>query len=349
MTADLTRPVLYCPIDAAVHSNAKNAEVGAFEWMDRCQLFSNESKRSAAFSSNSAEVSARIIPHAPDDLLLFLSTYMYWGFFADDVFDSGPVDVRKARFADLAPQYMRALETPCVAATDDQPLTVLYRELRLFLQPRVTLSQLRRWIDANFGWLLGQTLEIGDAERHTVPTINDFLFVRTYTMAGRCLNLTVELAGGGGEVPEHERESPRAQAINHIVAVLMGLYADLFSLAKEEPGAHNIVNILANENRCPTAEAVRQAVALSDRIMALFLRLREQIARHASTEMRCYLDNLGHLLRGVLDWGPSVARYHGPQTSEPPEGIACTDRPSDPDPSPLPYPTVSWWWSQLEA
>lgn len=94
------------------------------------------------------------------------------------------------------------------------------------------------------------------------------------------------------------------------------------------------------------------AVAMRDRLMHLFLRLREQMLPQASQELRSYLICLGNAIRGNIDWQLKVPRYTSlSDYSSPPIlgqtfSAECIDKP-DISNAPLPFPAISWWWDYL--
>ena len=126
----------------------------------------------------------------------------------------------------------------------------------------------------------------------------------------------------------------------------MGWDNDLLTYHKEtrRGGAdHNLVTVLARSEHLPTAEAVAKAAAIRDRVLCLFLRLRDQVTADASTELRRYLTGLQAWIRGHLDWGMATVRYRNP--ADLPQSLART--PQDAAPDPLPFPSITWWWEQL--
>ncbi len=117
----------------------------------------------------------------------------------------------------------------------------------------------------------------------------------------------------------------------------------------------NIVTVLANERGCGLQQAVVDAVAMRDRMMCLFLRLSDRLLPGASVELRSYLSDLGHLLRGNIEWSMRVPRYNSLGSADQPPGRTATmfpgwaDQPADGSLEPLPLPAIAWWWNQLDS
>lgn len=90
---------------------------------------------------------------------------------------------------------------------------------------------------------------------------------------------------------------------------------------------------------------------MRDRVMVLFLRLRDQVLPRASHELETYLIDLGQFVRGHLDWTLSCERY----TNLSDDSQAITrlpttwkQRPADDSLQPVRVPSIAWWWEQLE-
>ncbi|MFF3487313.1 hypothetical protein ACFYXC_29130 [Streptomyces sp. NPDC002701] len=345
-STELEPVVLFCPIELTRHPKAAEVQNRAFDWMERHRLFGDAAiPREGTLATDSARVAGSMIPDAPEDLLLLYVTYMYWGFVIDDLFDTGPLEERTRQYRNLAPRLLRVLESPLAQAGDDPPTVTLFHDMRCYLDQHTTPAQVRRWSDAFQATLLGFALELDGARDGTLPGISDYLFLRMYSGAVRAVTITMEICGGGGELPVEERESPALTALTQAAGVLMNLYADLFSHAKESTDSHNIINVLSSTTGSDPRLARREAVAICDRIMVLFLRLREQTAPRVSPATRAYLDNLGHTLGGVLDWCHTTARF----TTSTPRTLVRAEKPSDPSLAPLPYPSIAWWWNQLHS
>jgi len=93
-------------------------------------------------------------------------------------------------------------------------------------------------------------------------------------------------------------------------------------------------------------EAYERAMIMWDRMMTLFLRLRDRIVAELP-QLGGYVAGLGEYIRGVLDWCRTTDRYvyldgRGGPRAFTPGGWRATPRDSSTDP--LPIPSVSWWW-----
>jgi len=348
----IDRPTLYCPLDLIPHPAWQQAQAEAFAWMDRCRLFEKtDISRVASLGTNSAQVTGSMIPHASPDQLRFYVTYMYWGFIVDDVFDVGVPAERAQRYQTLCRPLMLALESPWALIPDGEPPVVtLLRELRRNADELFSPAQVRLWVDSLYTWLLGCGLEITDAAHERSLSVSDYLFASIYSHALRPVVVSLELCGSDGEVPASEREDPRGAALTQMAGLLMSLYADLFSVGKEGTYDQNILNSLIQHDGRSNAQAVSEATIVCERIMVLFLRLREEVLPTVSEPTRDYLANLGHAVRGVLEWSYNVPRFT-PSDGDPPPRFdpVRISAPANPNATPLPYPSIAWWWDQLNG
>ncbi|WP_405166512.1 hypothetical protein OG203_16325 [Nocardia sp. NBC_01499] len=339
-----TALAFYCPIPLSFHPNAKLVQDRSFDWMERLRLFGDATMpRENALATDSARVTGSMIPEASDELLLLYVTYMYWGYQVDDFFDTGTVTQRRHQYRALIPRLLRALEAPLAQVADDPPHVALLRGMRRYLDENVSAALVRLWVDANQAWLLGVALELDDALTETLPGIDEYLFTKLFDGAARTVTITVEVCGGT-ELPAAERESPAVTALTHAAGMLINLYADVSSHAKETPTDRNIVNVLRAEGRSRD-QALAEAVELCDRIMLLFLELRRQTLPRVSSSTSVYLTNLGTTLSGVLDWCAMTARFAA-AAGRP--HVTRTDQPSRYGLTPPPYPNIAWWWDQLD-
>jgi hypothetical protein len=153
----------------------------------------------------------------------------------------------------------------------------------------------------------------------------------------------------GYELPAAQLEHPAIWALNEMVCTIVGWDNDLLTYHKEvlRGGAdHNLITVLQHAYGYPADEAVSQAVAMRDRVLCLFLRLRDHVADGADLNLRRYLAGLSSWVRGHLDWGMATARYRNPENPADLPG-EFADAPHDDGGEPLPIPSVAWWWGQL--
>jgi hypothetical protein len=346
----------YCPIESAIHPKVDVIEQRAIAWIDQFHFYDNEAERAWMLGTNSAEFYARFAPDGIEDNLLIAAQWVYWGFAFDDArCDNGPLSARPEKFLAMAGPLQRALEVPHAQLRNSDPFAAALQDIGRSFQKCATPVQVRRFTEAHRAWLFGVAWQISNRVRNHMPSLDDYTAMRLNSAGGPPTLAMLEITNGM-EVPAQEMDSPTVRALTEMPCLIAALDNDLHSYRKEvhqQQTDQNIINVLIHRNRCTVEQALTDAVAMRDRMMHLFLRLREQTFPRASQELRSYLTCLGHAIRGNTDWGLRVPRYTSlsDPTAPPAQGQGFTprwtDEPSDPSTAPLPIPAIAWWWEVL--
>ncbi|WP_086828371.1 hypothetical protein [Allokutzneria sp. NRRL B-24872] len=329
MTMSLALSRLYRPIAPAVHPRAAELAETTLSWLDAHGL--------PGVDVALVEFSARTLPDALPERAELLARYTCWAALLRAELErtrSGSAEVldRVVRFGHV----LDAPETP-VAGGDPFALALcdLLRRGRRMVSP----LQLRRFTEAVRSWWLGLVAERALVERGQRPGFADWAVLRPQSGGAAVMGVKVELALGP-EVPEWELNGPVARAATEAAWTVALADLDLHSCHHEgEPSALNLVSALrVDDPSLSVPEAFDAAVDVRDRALALFLRLRAQLAPLSGPAMRRYLTGVGRAVAGTTEWrfGPA------------PAGPSIQDVPAVP-PQPLAAPTVSWWWDQLDA
>jgi hypothetical protein len=355
--AGLELPPFYCPIEPAIHPEVDAIEKRAIDWIDRSALCDSDAERAWILKTNSAEFVARFAPDGIEDNVLAAALWAYWGFAFDDArCDKGPLSTRPAAFEALASRLQRILDAPEDAIDSSDRFAASLREIALTLRGHATPQQLRRFSDAHRYWLSCVAWQISNQTRRHMPDLAEYTAMRLGACGGPPTLALLEIANAM-EVPAREMQSPAVRALTAMVWLVAGWDNDLHSYNKEahqQDSDQNIVNVLVHHHGHSVEQAVLAAVGMRDRVMRLFLRLREKTLAHASEPLHSYLMSLGHGIRGNIDWALRVPRYTslGDPTAQ--QGAVralkprWTDEPSDASGEPLPIPVISWWWQQLD-
>ncbi|MEU0189898.1 terpene synthase family protein [Streptomyces afghaniensis] len=346
----------YCPIEPAIHPEVDEVERRSVDWIDRLGFCRTPAERAWVLGSNSAEFYARFAPGADVERLWVAACWVYWGFAIDDArCDEGTLSTDPAAFSAMAGRVQRALETPGPRRFDDHYAAAIH-DLGERFRACATPVQVRRFQQAHRAWLAGVQWQIGNRSRGHMPTLDDYVTMRLHSAGGEPTYAMLEIANGA-EVPAREMDSPAVCALTEMAILVAGLDNDRHSLAKEagrDQGEQNIFAVLMRQDGSPPARAAADAVALRDRVLRRFLVLRERVLPRASGELRRYLTDLGHGIRGNIEWGLRVPRYlslasatAGPGEVTPPERIPWADHPLDTSDEPPPLPSITWWWDDL--
>jgi hypothetical protein len=351
-------PPFYCPIESAVHPEAEETERRALAWLDRSGLYRTETERARYAGTRSADFYARFAPHADPDRLWIAACWVYWGFAFDDArCDEGPLAADPAAFATMAFSVQRALEVPGRLPCAD-PYAAAVHEIGELFRAAAGPVPNRRFQQAHRAWLTGVQWQIGNRALSRMPGLDDYLGMRLYAAGGGPTYAMLEIANGI-HVPDREMDSPAVRALTEMAMMVASLDNDHHSHLREtgrRQTGQNIVNVLMAHHRCSRRRAVDDAVALRDAVLERFLCLREQITPRASGPLRHYLTDLGHGIRGNIEWGLRVPRYLSPDGIAPtgrarlpaqaPDGH-WTDTPRTGRQDPRRLPSIAWWWNDL--
>jgi hypothetical protein len=354
----LELPPFYCPIEPAIHPEVDAIEKRAIDWIESSALCASEAQRGGVIATNSAEFYARFAPAGAQDNVLAAVLWVYWGFAFDDArCDNGPLSTHPEAFHALASRLQLILDAPEDEIDGTDRFAASLREIALILRRHATPQQLRRFSDAHRHWLSCVAWQISNKTRCYMPDLAEYTAMRLGSCGGPPTLALLEIANAM-EVPADEMRSSAVRALTAMVWLVAGWDNDLHSYNKEvyqQDTDQNVVNVLVHHHGHCVPQALLAAVGMRDRVMHLFLRLRENALAHASEPLRSYLMSLGHAIRGNIDWALRVPRYTSlGDLSAPPGPVRArqprwTDEPSDTSSEPLPIPGISWWWEQLDA
>ncbi|APU43515.1 terpene synthase family protein [Streptomyces sp. TN58] len=349
-------PPFYCPLPRdLVHPDAKEVEARAVEWLDAFGLYPDPVERAWGLATHSADFSCRIIPEGDVEALLLFTEWNYWANAVDDWQDSGSDDVGTAAVVEHGARLLRTIEDPGAGLLPEGPMTRALLDLVGRTHALLTPYELRRFVEGTRDWLLGAAWRAARAEEGSMPGLNDFVAMGPLANGTR-FSLTWSDVARRDRLPADVLCSPALTALTDAAGFVVSADNDLFSYDKDdhlEPREVNLVNVLARQEGCSPAEAVPLAVALRDRVMVLFLRLRDRLEHGADCELRRHLAALGHYVAGSIAWQTRAPRYASPRnryelpvadssfTVRFAEGPGCTGT------GPPDLPALAGWWRHL--
>jgi hypothetical protein len=347
----------FCPIDPVMHPKVRDVEEASADWAMRIGLCRTDAQLARWRGTHSAAFYAGMTPDGILDRLQVAADWVYWGFsFDDHRCDEGSNAVDPTRFVPVASRLLRILETQEAMLCGEDPYLLGLCDLARRYRQLGTAVQARRWVTAHHLWLFG-VIQQNTHRAHGGPaSVDDYIATRIHDCGGPPTQSMYEFVNGA-EIPGSEMDSPPIRAITELFWLIAALDNDRVSRYKEILGqgdAYNLVDVIARcENRC-IHDAAEQMIAYRDRLMCLFLRLRDQLTQNASAPLRTYLQALGHGIRSNIDWSLTVPRY---KTLYAEDGVTrtgqitlvshCVEQPTDESLEPPPWPSVAWWWTQL--
>jgi len=89
--------------------------------------------------------------------------------------------------------------------------------------------------------------------------------------------------------------------------------------------------------------AITKAICLRDRIMCRFLELSTQ-SRRLDADTGRYIQDLGHVVRGNIDWALTAPRYAAQEQMQA-SAFSIVDTPADCSRHSPGIPSIDWWWN----
>ncbi|MBT2480060.1 hypothetical protein J7E94_17875 [Streptomyces sp. ISL-94] len=351
-------PSFYCPLERdLVHPEAKQVEARAVEWLDAFGLYPDPVERAWGLATHSADFSCRIIPDGDVDALLLFTEWNYWANAVDDWQDSGSDEVGTGAVVEHGVRLLRTIEDPGAGVLPDGPMTRALVDLVRRTQAMLTPHELRRFVEGTRDWLLGAAWRAAQAEAGIMPGLNDFVAMGPLANGTR-FSLTWSDVARADRLPPDVLHSPTLTALTDAAGFIVSADNDLFSYDKDdhlEPREVNLINVLAHHENCSPAEAVPLAVALRDRVMVLFTRLRAQVEDGADEELRRHLAALCHYVAGSIAWQTRAPRYASPRNryelplAEARFEVRFADAPSVAGIEPPEIPALASWWQRVRG
>ncbi|OEU90463.1 terpene synthase [Streptomyces abyssalis] len=348
MEHGLIVPPLFSPIPPAIHPRHEAINERTTAWANAFSIGSPE-LREKLVVHDIGTFAARVLPEGREEVVSILADFIIWLFGVDDgLCEEGELGKDPAGLVGELSRMLRVAQNPDVPMLSQNALAEGLRDLRHRVSRHATPGQEARWVDALREYFLSVVWEASHRSNETVPDLNDYTLMRLYDGATSVVLPLLEM-GHGYELHPNERDSTAVRAAAEMAYFIITWDNDLFSYHKESRAQRyylNVLRVLEHEQQLSPAQALTRAVAQRDRVMCLFLRLRDELAARGSPQLRQYLENLGTFIRGAQDWGISSHRYTTPHD---PAGLPSTfcDTPTDASDEALDIPAVAWWWDVL--
>ncbi|MGW6333069.1 terpene synthase family protein [Nocardia rhamnosiphila] len=346
-------PGFYCPFETKRHPAAEEVQLDTIAWARRVELGGGNPQHSDAYASVGSLGACLWYPDAPRNRVQSGAQISAWTIMMDDLTDSPTPTGRIERSpAEMFARLVRISEVPSCALLPGDNVADALVDIVHQLQTWADPTQMRWFSQAVRQWLLGELWE-QDVRRIGLPlTLNDYLIPRNWSMntmfAATVGAMSVGLSSR--ELPDHVLDSPVVRAATEAAMTLVVIDNERYSYAKTviQGDSHIDLFRLVRQERKDMSftDAVVEVIAIRDRIMQLYIRLREQMWPSAGNGLRQYLKNLEYLVSGNIEFGREAARFRTAGTTTAPR---ITTTPSDNRPDPLPLPSVRWWWDQLSA
>lgn len=341
-------PSIYSPFPAAIHPRHTAIEHRTTAWANSFRIGPEQLRRSLT-QQQIGTFAARILPEGREEVVQILADFVIWLFGVDDGHcEDGDLGTRPGDLASVLSRLLRIAQNPEVPIMPKDPLAEGLRDLRSRIDRHATPAQATRWVDAPREYFLAVVWEAAHRHRKAIPSLSDYVLMRLYDGATTVVMPLLEMAHGYELTPD-ERDDKRVRAAAETAYFLLCWDNDILSFHKESRTGRYYLNalpVLQREYNLSLGKALTTAIAQRDRVLGLYLRLRDHLLHSASPQLRQYLTSLNHYIRAFQDWGISSSRYTCPDD---PAQLPTRFRetPTDDSADPLPIPAISWWWDML--
>lgn len=267
----------------------------------------------------------------------------------DEVLDHADAPSRRGEIIRLVGRITHVLESPGYrVAEDDSPYVVAAHDVMEQLRAECTPTQVAR-VGTGLRCLLASGVHKLHLDR---PGEDEYLALRVHDVGSSVYAAWIGLCGPA-PIPDEDWNAPAVQALIKCATLLVGVENDIASYHKEKAEGQtspNFVGVLQATRGLSFDQAVTLAVETRDRLMLLFLRLRERLTPTAEPPLRYLVERLGQFIVANTEAVLCAPRYNPSAAHR----IALEDVARTPaywapslsttDTSPLPYPSISWWW-----
>lgn len=352
----VTVPALYCPIPPAIHPSVDELQKRSNEWLDRFQLYTSEKQRNRLKHGGSGMLAARMCPNGREELLQVKSDFNMWVIAFDDEYcDEGLLSDRPGELIEAVCRMHRVAEVTEMIMDERERYGLAMRDLRMRLDALASPEDGARFLETVRAFMMGEVRKVGYVARRQRPGLDDYATVRLY-MGGAMVSPIFTATVNGVRLPVAHLAERRVRALTEMAAFLTTWAPDLFSAGKDvarSPDGFSPTEAIQRDKALRTGnpgtreEAQAEAAALWERVMMLYLRLRERVLDGAPADLAAYLHGLHPYIRGSLDWCRETSRYRYQNGVDGPEVMRSGELHSTPPnhtEDPIPIPAIAWWW-----
>ncbi|WP_019929645.1 family 2 encapsulin nanocompartment cargo protein terpene cyclase [Nocardia sp. BMG111209] len=209
--------------------------------------------------------------------------------------------------AHLPAKYVARLEQ----ALSADPILRAFRTSFEHLAHYATPAQSARLRTEIGGWFIALGAEAGWRNAGRMPPVWEYLTNRQPHSFLPCM-APIDVVGGY-ELGDAEYCDPRVRRVVTTAALAAQMVNDLYSMAREDLSGgreFNLPTVLAAEERCSRADAVRRTADVHDELMHRFEREAAAAAAGGSPELHRFLVGLWSWMGGNRAWHAQSRRYH---------------------------------------
>lgn len=329
----------YCPFKAEVSAEADTLFQGSLAWAQQFGLDSDG--HAAMMAMAGAGYTAHAIPHAKGEVAQALADYNTWAWTVNDYVTSG--DQLGTIITSLG-RWERIIRSPRSWPDATRPLDAAAADVFQRLRCLLTPVQWERFSAGQSHWIQSMGWEAAHLETDRPVSVNDYLamrigYVGVYSAAA-FLDAVEDI-----ELSEQQWARPTVRAAAESSMLAAALDNDRYSYPRERRHPirkPNLFDAIRHERpQLTVAQALLEGVTIRDRILTLYVRLREDILRDADDGLHSYITGLDRIVSGNVNMATAASRY---LLADFPHKIITTAHPADVSTAPLRIPTIAWWW-----
>jgi hypothetical protein len=281
-------PPVFCPIEPVPYPDPTAFLTATTAWVNRFGLAEDPHYlRTSAITG--VAMATHFYPDVPSERLQDMCNYSAWAFILDDMIENGRLGERTCDVVPALAAFVRSTEVPAARLLGDDPLDTAFASMISDVRRWASPVHLRRFTDSFRAWMFSFICERSMDELRLPLDLNVYLPLRLSCAAGAQAVAMGEMCHDL-ELPARERDLPAVIAVFEAAMLVGALDNDRYSRVKSLRGTENstdIFTVILDQHPDYTfARALHDGVALRDRCLAVYLRLRDQLLGQASAGLR---------------------------------------------------------------
>ncbi len=305
-------PTIWCPFPSRISPAAAQVRDGTCGWLDRWELRTNEGQQRTSIA-DVALLAARYHPDLPYPVLQLVADWYTWFFYQDDLYHETNIG-RTAEHMEALHGRLLTLLRGAAPTPDDPPLAHALCDLRDRWAQHASPLWMNHFAYHVSEFFAAMVWEATNLAYKTPPPLHTYLRVRPITGGFAIEQLIAEITDQL-TFPHDAVAYTTWQRLRLLADHATCWLNDLVSLPKEmqQNDVHNLVLVLQHEQRLSLDDAVAQATAMHNNVIAAFM---EQAANlphcREHAQLQRYADVLQTRIRGNFDWMYAARRYQQP-------------------------------------
>lgn len=322
------------------------------DYADHFEMFDSEDQRQRLWNIHCGWLGSLMYPVGREELLQVGIDFCTWAFAYDDEYcDEGALSRDPKKFIQASAEMWRQMESPEHKLSKDRYALAL-RDLRIRMDKYATPEQTERFLRSMCVYFLSEMWKSIEPQ----PTVNDYISMRV-TGGGAWSFPTLGHIIADVRIHQNDFEDRRIRAMFEMLSHLMAWETDPHAYLKELTRGsnykeHNLIRVLMRERQCDFTIAIDKYLDMRIKVISLILRLKDDIEKDASPEVKGYIESVIRYYVGATVWSQNTRRYksmsghtdensfEGGQLTLPTQTNILFN-----DPGHVEIDAIRWWWN----